>query len=142
MDGKWTTQIQMLNDTLFEVLNRIKSNNLPPEQLAYLINAILIPKLAYPLNVLGINTGQDEPGATALDNKIEHFVKEYLWMNRGHNHACIHVATSKWGLGVNSILDVMKTNTITNTMLTLNDWTSTTDWMLQLRSAEQSTDTT
>jgi hypothetical protein len=50
MDGSWKHQADLLVKALDTSLSRIRTRGLPPEQLVYLINTVIIPKLTFPLN--------------------------------------------------------------------------------------------
>ena len=76
MNGDWTHQTKILETTLITCLSRIRQRNLPPEQFAYLINAIVIPKRMYPLNIISITTcDKHSTFVQKMDKLIADFTK-------------------------------------------------------------------
>ena len=121
MNGSWDHQTTIIKEALDTCLGRIRTKGLPPEQLAYLINTIIIPKLTFPLNASTILTGTYKNLTTQLDKKIANFAIQYLGYPKSTNHAYLYVKTCKWGLGLQSIEDQTKMSTITNTTISLNE---------------------
>ena len=79
MDGNWNYQLELLEDTLHKSLRTIRQRDLPPNQLTYLLNAIILPKLTYPLNITSILTGaQGSKVVHRMDKYITDFTKLYL----------------------------------------------------------------
>ena len=121
MNGSWKHQTTIITEALDTCLARIRTKGLPPEQLAYLINTIIIPKLTFPLNASTILTGTYKDLTTKLDKKIANFVIQYLGYPKSTNHAYMYVKTCKWGLGLQSIQNQTNMSTITNTTISLNE---------------------
>ena len=128
MNGSWDHQVKIIKESLNTSLLRIRTRGLPPEQLTYLINTIIIPKITFPLNASSILTRHYKDLTSVLDKQIAHFVIEYLGYPKSTNHAYIFTKTKQWGLGLQSITDQATINTITNTAISLNDLDQTQYW--------------
>jgi hypothetical protein len=91
LNGSWKTQKEILETTLTTSLARLRQKDLPPEQLAYLINTIILPKLIYPLNIISILTQDLAVDITVkLDNIITKFAILYLGYPPGLNHKFLY----------------------------------------------------
>ena len=143
LNGSWKTQKEILETTLTTSLARLRQKDLPPEQLAYLINTIILPKLIYPLNIISILTQDLAADITVkLDNIIAKFAILYLGYPPGINHKFLYTSQTKKGIGLDSIQDLVGINTITNTTITLNDWNDTQYWSKQIQKSPKTDNTT
>ena len=129
MDGNWDYQLKLLEDTLHKSLRMIRLRDLPPHQLTYLLNAIIMPKLTYPLNVTSILTGtQGSAAVRRIDRCITEFTKLYLGYPTSINHSFLYTPAKHRGGGLEPLEDLVNINTITNTTITLNDWDTNNFW--------------
>ena len=134
LDGGWKAQHDILVQTLHKSLAMIKCPTLSAEQLVYILNAAIIPKVTYPLRVTGayctkyVAEGNRYGSHVAqhLDMVIRTFVRAYLELPHHLNKACY--STPKIGLGIHSIEDVVTSDIITNTMVSLNSWDECRYW--------------
>jgi len=140
LNGDWTHQLKLLKDTLLTCIARIRHRHLPQDQIAYLLNVVILPKLTYPLNVLNILTGTKGSNfTTEIDKIITNFAKQYLNLPRYTNHHFFYTNKKHLGIGLNSLEDEVNTNAITNTTITLNDWATNEFWQTKLTTHQSMT---
>jgi hypothetical protein len=129
MDGNWDYQLKLLEDTLHKSLRMIRLRDLPPNQLTYLLNAIILPKLTYPLNIISILTGTQGSKVVQRMNKYTtDFTKLYLGYPTSINHSFLYTPAKHRGGGLEPLEDLVNINTITNTTIALNDWDTHNYW--------------
>jgi hypothetical protein len=95
MDGNWNYQLELLEDTLHKSLRMIRQRDLSATQSThvawYLLNAIILPKLTYPLNITSILTGaQGSKVVHRMDKYITDFTKLYLGYPTSINHSFLY----------------------------------------------------
>jgi hypothetical protein len=118
----------------------IRQRDLPPNQLTYLLNAITLPKLTYPLNITSILTGtQGSKVVHRMDKYITDYTKLYLGYPTSINHSFLYTPAKHRGGGLEPLEDLVNINTITNTTIALNDWDTHNYW--QRVNDKQSKDT-
>ena len=132
LNGDWKYQHKILKDSLNKCLMQIRRRNLPQDQLAYLINVVILPKLTYPLNVINILTGNIGTTITTdLDKMITRFVTAYFGLPKCTNRDYFYTSKAFFGFDLNSVEDEVNINTITNTTISLNEideyWTLSTN---------------
>ena len=133
LNGDWNYQLKLLETTLKMSLGKIRQRDLPPEQLIYLIHAVILPKLTYPLNVTNIiSSKQAQQKIKRLDQIIADFTKLYLGYPTTISHKILY-SPKPTGLELNSIEDQININTITNTTISLNTWQETKYWSKKLK---------
>lgn len=132
LNGDWSTQHRILLNIVKTSLNKIRRQDLTPNQLMYLINAVILPKLTYPLNVVSVLMGKGGPKLISdIDNLLRDFVKMYLQLPSYINNNFFYTPETNNGLGMKSLEHECYTNIITNTLVTLNDWHTLQYWKRQ-----------
>src|SRR6056300_917455 len=96
-------------------------------QLTYVLNAVVLPKISYPLAVTGVSFWKSNLVAK-LDAKVRKFLRGYISLPASYSTDAIHAPKSKWGWGVNSLEDIMCADVAANTLISLNDWTVGKQW--------------
>ena len=133
LNGDWNHQLKLLETTLKTSLGKIRQRDLPPEQFIYLINAVILPKLTYPLNVTNIvSSKQAQQKIKRLDQIITDFTKLYLGYPTTLSHKILY-SPRPTGLELNNIEDQININTITNTTISLNTWQETKYWSKKIK---------
>ena len=96
-------------------------------QITYVLNAVVLPKLSYPLAVTGVSFWKSNLVAK-LDAKIRKFLRGYMALPASYSTEAFHAPKTKWGWGVHSLEDIMCADVAANTLVSLNDWVVGGQW--------------
>jgi hypothetical protein len=105
------------------------------DQMRFVINSYVVPKLTYALSVTSI-IGKHTKLAATLDTTIRKFVFKYFGLSPTTTTHCAHSPLKHWGLGLYSVEDRVCGAIITNTTVALNDWQLSAAWDTQATLAE------
>ena len=142
LNGDWKYQHNILKNTLQSCLLQIRRKSLPQNQLAYLINCVILPKLSYPLQVINTLSGANGRQLTIeLDKMITKFVKLYFGLPQTTNHSYLYTKTKLLGFGLNSLEDEVNINIITNTTISLNEHSTYLYWQEKQHQPQPTTTT-
>ena len=119
LDGRWEHQAETLTEKLKLSLASIQLQNLTLHQLGYVLNALVIPRMAYPLKVTSILAFSASAISKTLDKTIASFVIKYIGCPVDTNHQIIWAPVCQGGYGFDSVHDVSTATCITETMSTL-----------------------
>jgi len=106
LGGGWGGQVKILEEALATCLRRLTYRDLTRTQLAYVINAVILPKLSWPLAVSAI-TSSDRDLTSRLDMAVRTFIKEYMRLPPSYCTSAFYAPASSWGLGIHSLSDLV-----------------------------------
>ena len=130
LQGNWNKQAEILKERLRDCLKAIEYKQLTMDQMRFVINSYVVPKLTYALSVTSI-IGKHTKLAATLDTTIRKFVFKYFGLSPTTTTHCAHAPLKHWGLGLYSIEDRVCGAVITNTTVALNDWQLSAAWDTQ-----------
>jgi hypothetical protein len=122
LDGSWVGQAERAHTVLTAALGAITQRQLPPSQLIYYLNTVVIPKLTFPLSAPTLFRKKTSNIASEMDRRIAEFVREHLQLDgNAINYDYFYTSAKHWGLNLNSVRDICEANIITETLIGLND---------------------
>ena len=127
LDGNWATQHQILEERLECCLKSMYYRQMTRAQITYVLNAVVLPKLSYPLAVTGVSFWRSNLVAK-LDAKVRKFLRTYMSLPASYSTNAFHAPKNRWGWGVNSLEDIMCADVAANTLVSLNDWMVGRQW--------------